>query len=164
MIRNCHKNQEANYCTMVIQSRQDGSVNFYRNWKEYKKGFGNLNTEFWLGNEQINRITSNGSFELLVEMTDHLDVTKFAKYSQSHIGDRLTQHNDYQFSTDDIDNDVWVGNCAVTYKGGWWYNSCYDSNLNGLYLTPGANDNRGINLNTFDECLKTTVMMVKRAP
>ncbi|XP_071954586.1 uncharacterized protein [Antedon mediterranea] len=70
----------------VIQRRQDGSVDFYRNWKEYKEGFGNVNTEFWLGNEQINRLTADGNFELMVEMTDHLNVTKFAKYSQFHVG------------------------------------------------------------------------------
>jgi len=33
----------------VIQRRQDGTANFYRNWLEYKKGFGNVTGEFWLG-------------------------------------------------------------------------------------------------------------------
>ncbi|XP_071953647.1 fibrinogen-like protein A [Antedon mediterranea] len=169
----------------VIQRRQDGSVNFYRNWTEYKEGFGNVNSEFWLGNEQIYRITSNGSFELLVEMTDHLDVTKFAKYSHFHIGteesnyvltisgytgtagDSLASHNGKQFTTYDRDNDKSSRNCAETFKGGWWYENCHYSNLNGLYLIPGTANYTGINWRYFHNnknSLKKTVMMVKRVP
>ena len=38
------------------------------------------------------------------------------------------------FSTKDRDNDKANYNCAVRFKGAWWYESCHQSNLNGLYL------------------------------
>jgi len=44
-----------------------------------------------------------------------------------------------EFSTRDEDNDVWPGgSCAELYHGGWWYERCGHSNLNGRYHRLGG--------------------------
>ena len=65
----------------VFQKRQDGSVDFYRPWDDYKRGFGNLNGEFWLGLDKINRLTVSGSYKLRVDLEDLQGSTAFAEYS-----------------------------------------------------------------------------------
>lgn len=57
------------------------------------------------------------------------------------IEDSFSYHNGMAFSTADNDNDRYSKNCAQMYGGGWWYNSCHRSNLNGKYYqkqTPTA--------------------------
>ncbi|XP_060575485.1 ficolin-1-like [Ruditapes philippinarum] len=67
------------YCDMdtddggwtVFQRRQDGSVDFFRDWEEYKTGFGDLNGEFWLGNKYLNLLTNDDKqHELRIDMED----------------------------------------------------------------------------------------------
>ncbi|CAG2198123.1 Angiopoietin-related protein 1,Veficolin-1,Ficolin-1-A,Angiopoietin-1,Fibrinogen C domain-containing protein 1,Ryncolin-1,Tenascin-N,Angiopoietin-related protein 7,Angiopoietin-related protein 6,Ficolin-3,Fibrinogen C domain-containing protein 1-B,Fibroleukin,Fibrinogen-like protein 1,Ficolin-1,Ficolin-1-B,Fibrinogen beta chain,Angiopoietin-4,Tenascin-R,Ryncolin-2,Techylectin-5B,Fibrinogen C domain-containing protein 1-A,Protein scabrous,Microfibril-associated glycoprotein 4,Fibrinogen-like protein A,Rynco len=134
----------------VFQRRQDGKVDFYRGWEEYAKGFGNLRTEFWLGNDKLYKLTSNGHYELRVDLEDFNGDKAFAKYSTFYIGDKSTNyrltvkgysgtagdslkyHNNQAFSTKDEDNDSDSSDCADRYKGAWWYRECHYSNLNGL--------------------------------
>ena len=43
--------------------------------------------------------------------------------------------HDRPFTTRDRDNDHDTKrNCAIAFKGAWWYSACHASNLNGLYL------------------------------
>ena len=60
-------------------------------------------------------------------------------------GDSMSHHDNSPFSTLDVDNDESrSGHCSHLYgNGGWWYVSCYDSNLNGQY---GKNDKTGLPL------------------
>ncbi|XP_071980227.1 ficolin-2-like isoform X1 [Engystomops pustulosus] len=137
---------------IVIQRRWDGSVDFFRTWDEYKKGFGSRLNEFWLGNDNIHQITSTGTWELRVDLQDFEGKKLFAKYTSFKVfgetqkyelsigafkegtaGDSMGGLSTYKFTTKDDDNDTYEGNCSLLYKGGWWYTSCHSSNLNGLY-------------------------------
>ncbi|KAK2909527.1 hypothetical protein Q8A67_005364 [Cirrhinus molitorella] len=54
----------------VIQRRMDGSVNFYQPWNQYKRGFGNVEGEHWLGLENMYQMTRNRKYMLRVDMED----------------------------------------------------------------------------------------------
>ena len=65
----------------VFQKRRDGSVDFFRGWDAFKRGFGNLNGEFWLGLDKIHRLTVSSSNKLRVDLEDIHGKTAFAEYS-----------------------------------------------------------------------------------
>ncbi|XP_038061706.1 microfibril-associated glycoprotein 4-like [Patiria miniata] len=151
---------------IVFQRRQDGSVDFYRNWTEYQSGFGNLSGEFWLGNDNLVTLTSDDSqetWELRVDLEDWENNTTWAKYSDFQIspgeynlnigqydvsstaGDSLGDQSIYYgyhrgraFTTKDRDNDATDEDCAQKYTGAWWFDGCFFSHLNGQYY-PDAN-------------------------
>jgi len=55
-----------------------------------------------------------------------------------------------QFSTKYQGNDMRGGQCAVLYKGAWWYKDCHLANLNGHYYGgQHASYADGINWYTF---------------
>ena len=45
----------------------------------------------------------------------------------------MAYYRNRAFTTRDQDNDLYYYNCAVRNHGAWWYNGCYDANLNGDY-------------------------------
>ena len=163
----------------VFQRRFDGSVDFYRDWNSYKEGFGDFGSEFWLGNDDIHNITTQGP-QLLIELKDFDNQTAHASYGYFHIGteaekyvlnigefsgsagDSMAFHNGMMFSTRDSDNDISLTSCAQAYFGAWWYKGCHRANLNGGH---GVNDYaRGINWKTwkgYHYSLKETTMKVK---
>ena len=71
---------------LVVQRRKDGSVSFDRGWVEYEEGFGDLNGEFWYGLQPLHCLTSQGQWELRIDLT-HTNGTKtYLHYKQFAIG------------------------------------------------------------------------------
>ncbi|XP_048590523.1 uncharacterized protein LOC5517493 [Nematostella vectensis] len=64
----------------VFQRRQDGSVDFWRDWAEYKNGFGDLQGEHWLALDRIHRLTNAVANELRVDMVAEAGETAHAQY------------------------------------------------------------------------------------
>ncbi|XP_026152987.1 tenascin isoform X4 [Mastacembelus armatus] len=145
---------------LVFLRRQNGKLEFFRNWKNYTAGFGNMNDEFWLGLANLHKITSSGYYELRVDLRDNGE-SAYAQYDKFTIaeprtrykvyigaysgtaGDSMTYHQGRPFSTYDNDNDIAVTNCALSYKGAFWYKNCHRVNLMGKY---GDNSHsKGIN-------------------
>lgn len=48
-------------------------------------------------------------------------------------GDSMAYHNGRSFSTFDKDTDSAITNCALSYKGAFWYKNCHRVNLMGRY-------------------------------
>ncbi|XP_071945994.1 fibrinogen-like protein A [Antedon mediterranea] len=161
-IAKTHRNALLVYCDMdtgeggwtVFQRREDGSLDFYRSWEEYKNGFGNVCGEFWLGNDNIHEMTSSGKYNLRIDMKTVSGEAYYTVYDTFRIGnegddytlevgdqlngntvDVMIRHRGKGFTTRDVDNDVKSNNCAKEYEGAWWYYSCYICNLNGKYGT-----------------------------
>ncbi|XP_059405429.1 tenascin isoform X3 [Carassius carassius] len=145
---------------MVFLRRQSGKVEFYRNWRNYSAGFGDTNEEFWIGLSNLHKITSAGQYELRVDLRDGQE-SVFAAYDKFYIadprsrykiqigaysgtaGDSLSYHQNRPFSTYDNDNDIAVTNCALSYKGAFWYKNCHRVNLMGNY--GDSSHSKGIN-------------------
>lgn len=145
---------------LVMQSRYDGSVDFLRNWTEYRNGFGDVEAEHWLGLEYVHQFTVAQPCELIVVLRETAQNTSYlyARYDAFQVaaeteqyrldslgtysgtaGDWLNSHSYMMFSTIDRDNDrSEKSNCAIDNKGGWWYHNCRHSNLNGIMKATGS--------------------------
>ncbi|XP_010876350.3 tenascin isoform X2 [Esox lucius] len=145
---------------LVLLRRQNGNLEFFRNWKNYTIGFGDMDNEFWLGLANLHKITAADQYELRVDLSDNGE-SAYAQYDKFTIaeprsrykmhvggysgtaGDSMTYHQGRPFSTYDNDNDIAVTNCALSYKGAFWYKNCHRVNLMGRY---GDNSHsKGIN-------------------
>ncbi|MED6285071.1 hypothetical protein CHARACLAT_025511 [Characodon lateralis] len=184
------------YCDMdseggrwtVFQIRKDGSVNFYRPWVDYKRGFGNAAGEYWLGLENMYELTRLQSHELMVDMEDFEGNNKFALYSSFKIeaecegyrlqvtgfnnkggaGDSFSSHSGHKFSTFDKDQDTWSDNCARKFVGAFWYTACHSANPNGIYRWGADNSLYAVGVEWltwkgYDYSLKSISMKIRPA-
>ena len=151
------------YCDMVtdgggwtvIRRRVDGTTDFYLNWTDYKRGFGSLTGNFWLGNDNIHRLTTSGNTVLRVDLEAWDGKTAYSVYGKFVVDD---ENNKYRLSAADYDQSSTAGhslerntnrffctkdrnnfrddfeNPALFLGGGWWYNADTDNNLNGRYF------------------------------
>ncbi|XP_051860538.1 angiopoietin-related protein 2-like isoform X2 [Drosophila albomicans] len=157
-------NKTAEKDWIVIQQRIDGKENFFRDWNTYVAGFGSFEGDFFLGLEKIHRLTYSTRYQLMIRMeyfngtTQHAEYNNFkvdsneTEYTLSSLGqysndkdnqfwgsDNLRWHEGMKFSTFDNENDLWNQECAEVHRGGWWYNRCTASNLNGEFsVTDGS--------------------------
>ncbi|VDI76811.1 Hypothetical predicted protein, partial [Mytilus galloprovincialis] len=152
------------YCDMttdgggwtVFQNRINGNVDFYRNWDEFELGFGDIETEFWLGNAKLHQLTSSIAYTLRVVLEDFDNETRYAEYQSFAIGNAPSKYaltvsgysgdaevivaTDYSgdavvvVATQKNNPYTWYGNCAQYFHGAWWHKTCHHSNLNGGYL------------------------------
>ncbi|XP_030627063.1 angiopoietin-2a [Chanos chanos] len=183
------------YCDMetdgggwtILQKRFNGNVDFHRTWKEYKTGFGDTAGEHWLGNEYISLLTNEQPYILRADLMDWEGNSAFSQYDQFSLSSEAQNYRIHlkgysgtagkisslgqpgsDFSTKDADNDKCVCKCSQLTSGGWWFDACGPSNLNGVYYQLGQNTNRFNGIKWYywkgsGYSLKATTMMMRPA-
>ena len=76
----------------VFQRRLNGSVDFYRDWSSYKNGFGDLHGEFWLGNDNLHRLTAAGNVLLRVDLEDFEGNITYAEYATFQVANQTDKY------------------------------------------------------------------------
>ncbi|KAM9241251.1 angiopoietin-2 isoform 2-T2 [Leptosomus discolor] len=183
------------YCDMetggggwtIIQRREDGSVDFHRTWKEYKMGFGDPAGEYWLGNEFVSQLTNQKRYVLKIHLKDWEGNEAYSLYDHFSLANEELKYRIYlkgltgtagkissisqpgnDFSTKDADNDKCICKCSQMLTGGWWFDACGPSNLNGMYYPLRQNNNKFNGIKWYywkgsGYSLKATTMMIRPA-
>ena len=123
---------------LVVQRRQDGSVDFNRGWTDYEEGFGSLTGELWYGLRPLHCLTSQGQWRLRIDFTFINGTKSYVSYKSFSVGPANSQYqlkisgfigitsedpftnyniNGMKFTTKDQDNDGDGGNCAIRGNG-----------------------------------------------
>ncbi|XP_064596860.1 angiopoietin-related protein 7-like [Liolophura sinensis] len=124
----------------VIQRRDIASgfaQKFDKSWNEYKNGFGDACSDYWLGNDAISSLTTRHS-ELKVYIKTSVGQLRYShyrdfqmdsssrnfklksvRYTAGNAGDQLTYLRNYSFGTKDRENNN--NRCSSTQNGGFWF-------------------------------------------
>ncbi|XP_053311161.1 fibrinogen-like protein 1 [Spea bombifrons] len=130
----------------VFQRRFNGREDFYRNWTDYKQGFGDFasaNGEYWLGNDHLHYLTLQGDYTLRIDLIDFEGQRRFAQYKSFRVGD---EQSSYQMSCGE-----YTGTAGDSLLGGfnpevkWW------ANHNGMKFSTLDRDNDNYEGNCAEE-------------
>lgn len=122
----------------VILRRVNNNTHFEREFSDYEEGFGSLDGNFWYGLRMMRKLTSNGDYEMRLDMYNDENDTAYATYSNfkvehdnytltignfkgsnRSIGNSLEQFSGQAFSAlENNDND---NACVGLLRVGWWY-------------------------------------------
>ena len=143
------------YCDMETNGRgwlvifnrsltdNDTQISFSQSWNQYRKGFGAVDGDHWLGLDFVHHFTQNYSTQLQIELWNTTDnITRliyenfkianetyhyqlFLEEYNGSLPDELVYHNGSYFSTYDQTHNLPNPYCPLIYHGGWWYNDCW---------------------------------------
>ncbi|XP_010140058.1 PREDICTED: LOW QUALITY PROTEIN: fibrinogen-like protein A, partial [Buceros rhinoceros silvestris] len=146
----CDMDTEGKGWTVVQRNSHDTELTWKQSWTTYKYGFGNVQSDHWMGTEYLHLLTQQGTYKVRFVVRNKANVTHFAEYDIFRVESEASGtyypkkggiHDNMKFSTTDKDQDQYSGNCANSY-GGWWYDKCHNILLNAKknILWPGFCD------------------------
>ncbi|XP_067426166.1 fibrinogen-like protein 1-like protein [Emydura macquarii macquarii] len=146
---------DCNGWTVIQRNSHNSEIVWSETWTTYKYGFGDLEGDHWLGNKFINLISQQKWYKVRIDLIDNEGNKTYAEYDsfvvrdeenfyqlrlgsyEGNAGDSLSSsrtknmHDNMNFSAKDKDNDrSTLENCASANLGAWWYDSCYNAQLN----------------------------------
>ncbi|NWJ02187.1 FGL1L protein, partial [Crypturellus undulatus] len=150
----CEMNVTNGGWTVIQRNRHNTAITWAESWSTYKYGFGDVQSDYWLGTEYIYQIARQKVYQVKFVIWDARNATKFADYNFFSLEDEsrgyqlrlgsytgtagdamisntpTTLHDNMKFSAKDRDQDTSTGNCASSNGGAWWYSACYSVRLN----------------------------------
>ena len=71
----------------VIQHRFDGSVDFNKDWAAYETGFGQAQSEYWLGLEHITKLSNSADTRIRIDLTDFQGHKAYVEHENFFVSD-----------------------------------------------------------------------------